>query len=312
MNAPSGGAPPGGVASNEPANIAAALGDFAAWFEGAFEALIPAEDTLGVARVCEAMRYGALGGGKRFRPFLVVQSAGLFGLPRETALPAAAAVECIHCYSLIHDDLPAMDDDALRRGRPTAHIAFDEATAILAGDGLLTRAFGILAEADSLDPDLRLELTASLARAAGSAGMIGGQMRDIEAEGEDLALEEIMALQAMKTGALIGWSAQAGAVLARAQGPRRSALSRYARNLGLVFQITDDLLDFQGDAALLGKAVGKDADAGKGTFVARLGPAAARRRARDLTDEAIAALDDFGGAAATLRALALFVLDREK
>lgn len=266
----------------------------------------------GTARATEAMRYGALGGGKRLRPFLAVQSAALFGIGQVQALPVAAAVECIHCYSLIHDDLPAMDDDALRRGQPTVHVAFDEATAILAGDGLLTRAFEILAEAGAIDPQARLDLISSLAAAAGTGGMIGGQMRDIEAENENLGLDSIVQLQAMKTGALIGWAAQAGPVLAGAGADERLALTNYARNLGLVFQITDDLLDYQGDAILVGKAVGKDAGAGKGTFIAHLGPEAARRQAETLTGEAIAALEPFGEKAGTLRSMARFVLDRKK
>lgn len=259
------------------------------------------------------MRYSALAGGKRLRPFLVVHSAALFDVPESSAFPVAAAIECVHCYSLVHDDLPAMDDDEMRRGRPTVHIAYDEATAILAGDGLLTHAFEILSrETGGIPPAARLELVASLAVAAGAKGMIGGQMRDIEAENQTLDLEEITQLQRMKTGALIEWSALAGPVMANAGQDDRRALGTYAQKMGLVFQITDDLLDHQGDAALMGKAVGKDADAGKGTFVAHLGPDGARRRALELTDQAVTTLDRFGPKAATLQELARFVLTRKR
>lgn len=259
------------------------------------------------------MRYSALGGGKRLRPFLVAESAALFGISENTATPVAAAIECVHCYSLVHDDLPAMDDDDLRRGRATAHIAYDEATAILAGDGLLTHAFQILAQQTTETPPVaRLELIETLAIAAGASGMIGGQMRDIEAESRTLDLDEITQLQRLKTGALIEWCAHAGPIMAGADSSDRQALRQFAQKMGLVFQITDDLLDHQGDAAVLGKAVGKDAGAGKGTFVSHLGPEGAKQRARELTDDAVASLDRFGGRAASLNDLARFVLNRNK
>lgn len=290
------------------------LAQFSLRFETVFEQRLPASTVPGIDRVTQAMRHGALGGGKRIRPFLVVQSSVLFGIGEAVALPVAAALECVHCYSLVHDDLPSMDNDALRRGQPTVHIAFDEATAILAGDGLLTRAFGLLGAipTSEIAPEIRLELITTLATAAGTQGMIGGQMRDIEAENESLDLDGIVALQAMKTGALIEWAVLAGPILAQASAPERAALSEYARNLGLIFQITDDLLDFQGDATLVGKAVGKDAGAGKGTFVSHLGPDGARQRSAMLTDQAVAALDMFGTKANTLADLARFVLNREK
>jgi farnesyl diphosphate synthase len=262
-------------------------------------------------RLGEAMRYAALGGGKRFRPFLVVESAALFGVATAAAANAAAAVECIHCYSLAHDDLPAMDDDDMRRGRPTVHKAFDEATAILAGDGLLTFAFEILGRPETHpDAAVRSELVLGLARAAGWEGMAGGQQLDLEAEdvAQDLAGDE--RIQALKTGALIRFAAEAGAILGRA-GPReRRAVVAYAEKLGLAFQIADDLLDAEGDAAAVGKATGKDAAAGKATFVSLLGTAAARERLARLEAEAVAALEPFGARAAVLEEAARFVSRR--
>ena len=268
-------------------------------------------------RLVEAMRYVTLGGGKRFRPYLVVTSAGLFGVPRTRALMVAAALECVHCYSLVHDDLPAMDDDALRRGRPTVHKAFDEATAILVGDSLLTLAFDVLAREDTHpDPGVRIELVAALACAAGLGGMAGGQMLDLAAEGRfsgappPLGLSEVRLLQAMKTGALLRFACVSGAVLAGEKGSKRTALDRYGSILGEAFQIADDLLDLEGDPLIVGKQTGKDAAAHKATFVAMLGPEEARRRLTALIGEAEAALAPFGGEADRLRAAARFVAER--
>ena len=268
-------------------------------------------------RLLEAMRYGSLGGGKRFRPFLVVESAGLFGVPRPQALMAGAALECVHCYSLVHDDMPAMDNDDLRRGRPTAHKAFDEATAILAGDGLLTFAFDILSRPETHpSAEVRIRLVTALARASGLGGMVGGQMLDLAAEGRfadaprphDLA--EVETLQAMKTGALIKFGCAAGAILGEADATRLSALERYGAAVGQAFQIADDLLDIEGDAATVGKQTGKDAAAGKATIVAVLGIAKSKERLAALVQEANDALTPFGSAAAVLKEAARFVAER--
>jgi farnesyl diphosphate synthase len=270
------------------------------------------------ARLLAAMRYSSLGGGKRFRPFLVVESASLFGVAREQALMAGAALECVHCYSLVHDDLPAMDNDELRRGQPTAHKKFDEATAILAGDGLLTLAFDILSRPDTHpDAGVRVELVAALARAAGLGGMVGGQMLDLAAEGrfdghgpQRLGESEVRTLQAMKTGALLRFGCEAGAILAAASQTQRNALERYGSAVGEAFQIADDLLDLEGDAALVGKSTGKDAAAGKATMVSVLGAAGAKARLRQLVADAEQALAPFGPAAAILIEGAHFVADR--
>jgi farnesyl diphosphate synthase len=262
-------------------------------------------------RLGDAMRYAMLGGGKRFRPFLVLEVARLFGLPQSRALNAAAAVECVHCYSLVHDDLPAMDDDNLRRGRPTVHKAFDEATAILAGDGLLTLAFEIIAHPHThADPAVRAELVLGLARASGWEGMAGGQQLDLEAEKVAQNMSEVERIQALKTGALICFSAEAGAILARANAIDRSAVVIYAQKLGLAFQISDDLLDAVGDAAVTGKATGKDAAAGKATFVSLLGIPAAREKLARMEVQAITALEPFGERAAALREAAHFMSSR--
>jgi farnesyl diphosphate synthase len=267
------------------------------------------------ARLIEAMRYSALGGGKRFRPFLVVESASLFGVPRSNALMAGAALECVHCYSLVHDDLPAMDNDELRRGQPTAHRKFDEATAILAGDGLLTFAFDILSRPEThTDPAVRIELVMALARASGLGGMAGGQMLDLAAEGRfgahKLGADDVRMLQAMKTGALLRFACQAGGILAAASADQRIALERYGAAVGEAFQIADDLLDVEGDPALVGKQTGKDAAAGKATFVSVLGVAGAKARLRELVGSAESALKPFGGSAATLIEGAHFVAER--
>ena len=266
-------------------------------------------------RLIDAMRHATLGGGKRLRPFLVVEAASLLGVPRPQALMAGAALECVHCYSLVHDDLPAMDDDALRRGRPTVHKAYDEATAILAGDSLLTLAFDILARPEThLAPAVRLELVAGLARAAGLGGMAGGQMLDLAAEGRfgaaRLGETEVTTLQAMKTGALLHFACMAGAILGQATGEKRAALDRYGRALGRAFQIADDLLDLEGDATALGKATGKDQKAGKATLVGVLGRDRAKARLATLTAEAETALVPFGEKAAMLKACARFVAAR--
>ena len=271
------------------------------------------------ARLTEAMRYVALGGGKRFRPFLVVEAAALFKVPRERALMVAAALECVHCYSLAHDDLPAMDNDDLRRGRPTAHKAFDEATAILAGDGLLTFAFDILARPETHpDGGVRSELVLALARGAGLGGMVGGQMIDLAAEGrfaggaaQKLGRSEIETLQAMKTGALLRYACVSGAILGEADAERRASLERYGAAVGEAFQIADDLLDVEGDAATVGKATGKDAAIGKATLVSLLGVAGARERLAARVAEAEAAIAGFGKDGAILKAAAHFVAERQ-
>jgi farnesyl diphosphate synthase len=263
------------------------------------------------ARVYEAMRYSALAPGKRLRPFLVLAGARLFGVARQCALQVAAAVEMVHAYSLVHDDLPAMDNSDLRRGRPTCHKEFDEATAVLAGDGLLTAAFEVLAHPDAhSDPAVRCELVTALAVAAGAAGMVGGQMIDLIAEREALDIGAITRLQRMKTGALIAFACEAGAILAKAAAEPRIALRGYAHDLGLAFQIADDLLDVEGSAADAGKPVGADAAAGKATFVSTLGVGRARAQAELLIRQAVAHLDLFGGRAELLREAARFVISR--
>jgi farnesyl diphosphate synthase len=271
------------------------------------------------ARLIEAMRYVCLNGGKRFRPFLVVESAALFEVPRQNALMTGAALECVHCYSLVHDDLPAMDNDDLRRGQPTAHKAFDEATAILAGDGLLTFAFDILSRHEThADPRVRIELVMALARASGVGGMAGGQMLDLAAEGRFVQNRAVLAfsekdvrtLQAMKTGALLRFACQAGGILAAATPEQRAALERYGSAVGQAFQIADDLLDLEGDPALVGKQTGKDAAAGKATLVSVLGVPVAKARLKELVTEAEQALAPFGSSAAILIEGAKFVADR--
>ncbi len=263
------------------------------------------------ARVYEAMRYAALGPGKRLRPFLVLASARLFGINRHCALQVAAAIEMVHAYSLVHDDLPAMDDSTLRRGRPTCHKEFDEATAVLAGDGLLTMAFEMLAHPDThADPAVRCELVAALAAAAGAAGMVGGQMIDLIAEHRALDIGAVTRLQQMKTGALIAFSCESGAILGKAPAPARTALRGYAHDLGLAFQIADDLLDVEGSAAETGKPVGADAAAGKATFVSILGSERARGQAELLIGQAVRHLDLFGGRAELLREAARYVISR--
>ncbi len=262
-------------------------------------------------QLLEAMRYAVLGGGKRFRPFLVMEVARLFGIDAARSVRIGAAVECVHCYSLAHDDLPAMDDDDLRRGRPSLHRAFDEATAILAGDALLTLAFDLLADPDShADPQVRCRLVLGLARAAGLGGMVGGQVLDLQAEGQHLAEADIVRLQAMKTGALIRFSAEAGAILGGADATAMTAITRYGDTIGLAFQLSDDLLDVEASAEIMGKATGKDVARGKATQVVRHGATWARGRLEDLANEAAQCLAPFGDDAATLMAAADYVATR--
>ena len=262
-------------------------------------------------RIYDAMRYTTLGGGKRLRPFLVMECSRLFDVPKVSALRTGAALELIHCYSLVHDDLPAMDDDDLRRGKPTVHKQYDEATAILAGDGLLTLAFEVVSDpATHTDAAIRAALVLALAKAAGVRGMVGGQMIDLEAETKTLTLPEITVLQQLKTGALIGFGCEAGAILGNASAESRTALRRYADTLGLAFQIADDLLDVEGNVEEMGKAVQKDADAGKATFVSLLGVDGARKKANALVDEAVGHLSVFDERADLLRQTARFVVDR--
>jgi farnesyl diphosphate synthase len=258
------------------------------------------------------MRYAALDGGKRLRPFLVCASADLFAVPPDRALRAAAALEMVHCYSLVHDDLPAMDDDDLRRGRPTVHRAYDEATAILAGDGLLTMAFEVLAdEATHPDGTIRAALVLELARSSGAAGMVGGQMIDLQAPTLNLDHAGLVRLQSLKTGCLIAASCRFGAILAGAPEQAKQALGAYGQSIGLAFQIADDVLDVESTAQATGKATGKDAAAGKATFVSQLGLEGAKTQARALVEQAIGHIEIFGRAADPLRAAAGFVIRRK-
>ena len=265
-------------------------------------------------RLVDAIRYSSLGGGKRLRPFLVVASSAVFGVQRQAALLAGAALECIHCYSLIHDDLPAMDNSDLRRGRPTLHKVYDDATAILAGDALLTIAFDIITR-DEIhhEPSVRLALTRALARASGVGGMVGGQMLDLAGEGRfgDREAVDVARLQQMKTGALLRFGCIAGAILGQASQKEYQALDDFGRALGEAFQIADDLLDVEGDAAALGKQTGQDAALGKTTFVTQLGIDGAKQRLRDLLARADSALSIFGVKADVLRAAARFVAERK-
>ncbi len=294
------------------ARIEPAMSEVADRVEETLAALLPTGDGP-EARVFDAMAYASLDGGKRLRPFLTVQTARLFGVPDSRSLRAGAAIEFVHCYSLVHDDLPAMDDDDLRRGRPSNHIAFDEATAILAGDALQTLAFEVLADpATHPDGNVRAGLVAALAEAAGARGMVGGQMFDIAAEtaGTRFTLEQITRLQRMKTGRLFDLSCQAGAILGGANERERAALAAYTEALGLAFQIADDILDETGDETEVGKKVGKDANAGKATFISILGLDAARERAKSLVIQAVKVLECFGTRADLLREAAHFVVGR--
>ncbi len=277
-----------------------------------FDRLLPLPDD-GRRRLYAAMRHATIGGGKRMRPLLVVAACDLFHVDRERALRVALAIECVHVYSLIHDDLPCMDDDDLRRGKPTVHRAFDEATAVLAGDSLHALAFEIIAdEATHEDPFARAELVMELARASGPSGMAGGQMMDLAAEGEPFDLGMTTRLQQLKTGALIGFCLEAGAIMGRIPDQGRTPLRGYARDLGLAFQIADDLLDVEGEAEKTGKAVHKDAAAGKATFVSLLGIDRARTQAAMLIDQAIDHMHNFGSEADLLRAIARFAIERDR
>ena len=290
--------------------LESALSEAADAVNRTLDRLVPSVDGA-ERRVVEAMRYALMGGGKRIRPFLVLNSARLFDVPEIGALRTAAAIEMVHSYSLVHDDLPAMDNADLRRGRPSVHRQFDEATAILAGDGLLTQAFEVLADAEThANPFVRAELVLALAQAAGPAGMVGGQMIDLEAQHAKLDLEAITKLQRLKTGAIIRFACEAGAILASAPTKERRALQLYAEDLGLAFQIADDLLDVESSAAVTGKPVGQDQVAGKATFVAVLGVEEARRRAKAIADRAASHLAGFEERAALLCEMALFVVNR--
>jgi len=301
------------AATPDPAKaFATAMASAAAEIEQALDALIPPPDG-DEARLYEAMRYASMGGGKRLRGFLVLEGAAQFVVARDAALRVAAAIEMLHAYSLVHDDLPCMDDDDLRRGKPTVHRAFDEATAVLAGDALQTQAFLVLSEPDThADPAVRAELCRALARAAGARGMCGGQMLDMLAEeaGRPLEEAEIGRLQLLKTGKLIEFSAEAGAILGKAPIQQRHALAAYGRDLGAAFQIADDVLDATASAEETGKRTGKDADAGKATLVGLLGLERARLQAERLAAQAQDHLDAFGETAAHLRALAGYTITR--
>ncbi|MCB2049593.1 MAG: polyprenyl synthetase family protein [Novosphingobium sp.] len=288
-----------------------ALAEIASDVDADFDALLPQTGDAR-ARLVEAMRYAAIGGGKRIRPLLLTATARLYGVDRDAAVRAGVAVESIHVYSLIHDDLPCMDDDALRHGKPTVHLTFDEATAVLAGDALHALAFEILADAAvSADPFVRVELLRTLGEASGLRGMAGGQMMDLVAETSSFDLPTITRLQQLKTGALLAASVEMGAILGHVPPEGRTHLRGYARDVGLAFQIADDLIDREGDASVAGKAVGKDEAAGKQTFLTLLGPDRAREQARMLVDQAIAHLADYGSEADLLRAIARYIVERD-
>jgi farnesyl diphosphate synthase len=289
-----------------------AITQVAAEIDAEFDALLAVPDDAR-ARLFEAMRHAAMDGGKRMRPLLLVATAQLFHVERDIALRVAAAVESIHVYSLIHDDLPCMDNDDMRRGKPTVHRAFDDATAVLAGDSLHALAFEILADpATHSDPFIRSELIACLAIASGPHGMAGGQMMDLEAEKAQFDLPTVTRLQALKTGALIAASVEMGTILGHVPAEGRTRLRAYAHDIGLAFQIADDLLDEEGDAQLAGKALKKDADAGKATFLSLMGIERAREQAAALVDQAIDHLSSFGKEADLLRAIARYVLERDR
>ena len=294
---------------------ASLLGDALARISGdvdaAFDELLPVPADAR-ARLVEAMRYAAIGGGKRLRPLLLCATAAMYGVDRDAAVRAGCAIEAIHVYSLIHDDLPCMDNDALRHGKPTLHLAFDEATAVLAGDALHDFAFEVLAEPEtSGDPFVRIELVRALGFASGFRGMAGGQMMDLVAETSEFDLATVTRLQQLKTGALLGAAIEMGAILGHVPPEGRLHLRGYARDIGLAFQIVDDLIDHEGDAAVAGKAVGKDAGAGKETFVSLLGADRAREQAGMLVEQAIAHLASHGPEADLLRAVARYIVERD-
>jgi farnesyl diphosphate synthase len=301
----------GPVAAPSP-GLVAAMDGIAEAMDRQFDLLLPVpEDPR--RRLFEAMRHATIGGGKRLRPLLVTASCTLFHVDTEAALRVATAIECIHVYSLVHDDLPAMDNDDLRRGKPTVHKAFDEATAILAGDSLHALAFELLAdEATHSDPFVRCELVLELARASGPDGMAGGQMMDLEAEHRTYDLQTVTRLQQLKTGALIGFCIEAGAIMGRLPPEGRAPLRGYARDIGLAFQIADDILDVEGSEEVAGKALGKDAGQGKATFLSVLGIERAKLQSRALVDQAIAHLGHFGSEADLLRQIARFTIERDK
>lgn len=293
-------------------SLQAALGDVATEIDRRFDALLTIPDDPR-ADLYRAMRHATIGGGKRLRPMLVFACSQMFGVDRDCMARVATAIECIHVYSLIHDDLPAMDNDDLRRGKPSVHKAFGEATAILAGDCLHALAFEILAEpATHGDAFVRAELVLEVARAAGPGGMAGGQAMDLEAERANFDLPTVTRLQAMKTGALIACSVEAGAILGRVSPEGRTSLRGYARDLGLAFQIADDILDAEGEEALAGKKLGKDAAAGKATFLSLLGIDRARAQAAILIEQAVEHLQGFGDEAGLLRDIARFALERDR
>ena len=291
--------------------LSEALARIASDVDAAFDAMLPVPADPR-ARLVEAMRYAAIGGGKRLRPLLLCATAQLYGVDRDAAVRAGCAIEAIHVYSLIHDDLPCMDDDALRHGKPTLHLAYDEATAVLAGDALHDFAFEVLADPDtSGDPFVRIELVRTLGLASGFRGMAGGQMMDLVAETSEFDLATVTRLQQLKTGALLGAAVEMGAILGHVALEGRTHLRGYARDIGLAFQIVDDLIDHEGDEAIAGKAVGKDARAGKETFVSLLGAERAREQASLLVDQAVAHLASHGAEADLLRAVARYIVERD-
>lgn len=291
--------------------LAEGLARIASEIDDAFDAMLPVPDDAR-ARLIEAMRYAAIGGGKRLRPLLLTAVADMYGVQREAAVRAGIAIEAIHVYSLIHDDLPCMDNDAVRHGKPTVHLAFDDATAVLAGDSLHAFAFEVLSDpATSADPFTRIELVQTLGHASGARGMAGGQMMDLAAETSEFDLQTVTRLQQLKTGALLGAAVEMGAILGRVAPEGRTHLRGYARDIGLAFQIVDDLIDHEGDAEVAGKAVGKDADAGKQTFVSLLGPERAREQARMLVEQAVEHLAQHGREADLLRAVARYIVERD-
>ena len=299
------------LADHAPSALADARRDIAASVDAAFDTLLAVPDDARAA-LYRCMRHAAIGGGKRLRPLLVAATAALFVVDRDCAVRVGTAVEAIHVYSLIHDDLPAMDDDDLRHGKPTAHKAFGEATAILAGDCLHALAFDWLADpATHGDPFVRVELIAELARASGPLGMAGGQAMDLAAEGGGFDLAAVTRLQQMKTGALIGAAVEMGAILGRVPPEGRTGLRGYAHDLGLAFQIADDLLDVEGDEAAAGKRLRKDESQGKATFLSLMGAERARAQCAMLIDQAVQHLHAFGAEADLLRALARFVVERD-
>ncbi len=300
--------------SNEPfpISLAPAFERVAREVDACFDAVLTVPDDPR-QRLYEAMRHAAIGGGKRIRPLLVTATADIFGVDRTLAIRVGTAIEAIHVYSLVHDDLPCMDDDDMRRGKPTVHKAFDEATAVLAGDSLHALAFEILADPEThRDPFIRAELVSALARASGPDGMAGGQMMDLEAEKSRFDLATVTRLQQLKTGALIAASVEMGAIIGHVPAEGRTRLRGYARSIGLAFQIADDILDVEGDEAAVGKALNKDQTAGKETFLSLLGLDRAREQARMLVDQAISHLSGYGSEADLLRALARYIVERDR